>query len=157
MCGDVAHDHDVEEDKKVLCQVLGRLHLPETVDDDKIRTLKLLVHNVFTVPLLFHSLRLLTMPLGSSADRSETCPPATPSPNSTRRSARSMPTSWLDSARRNIDDSSSSTRCFAFWTTLCRWTTGRRRSRWGLGGGSGGYSSMSLARADGTWIGDRRA
>ena len=37
----------------MLCQVLGRLHLPETVDDDKIRTLKLLVHNVFTVPLLF--------------------------------------------------------------------------------------------------------
>ena len=46
----LAHD-DAEEDKKVLCQVLGRLHLPETVDDDKIRTLKLLVHNVFTVPL----------------------------------------------------------------------------------------------------------
>ena len=25
------------------------LHLPETVDDDKIRTLRLLVHNIFTV------------------------------------------------------------------------------------------------------------
>ena len=51
LCGFVyVHDHgDTEEDKKVLCQVLGRLHLPETVDDDKIRTLKLLVHNVFTV------------------------------------------------------------------------------------------------------------
>jgi condensin complex subunit 3 len=51
-CGDVTYDGDVEEDKKVLCQVLGRLHLPETVDDDKIRTLKLLVHNVFTVLFL---------------------------------------------------------------------------------------------------------
>jgi condensin complex subunit 3 len=42
MCGSVAHDGDgdVEEDKKVLCQVLGWLHLPETVDDDKIQTLK---------------------------------------------------------------------------------------------------------------------
>ncbi|KAH0826785.1 hypothetical protein J3R83DRAFT_5201 [Lanmaoa asiatica] len=40
---------DIEkEDKKALCQVLARLHLPETVDDDKIRTVKLLVHNVFT-------------------------------------------------------------------------------------------------------------
>ncbi|KAG6332139.1 hypothetical protein ID866_6950 [Astraeus odoratus] len=40
---------DVErEDKKVLCQVLGRLHLPETADDDKIRTLKLLIHNLST-------------------------------------------------------------------------------------------------------------
>lgn len=48
--GDGVNDHsDVEEDKKVLCQVLGRLDLPETVDDDKIRTLKLLVQNVFTV------------------------------------------------------------------------------------------------------------
>lgn len=50
MCANGANDHgDVEEDKKVLCQVLGRLYLPETVDDDKIRTLKLLVQNVFTV------------------------------------------------------------------------------------------------------------
>ena len=48
-CSDFNDHGDIEEDKKVLCQVLGRLHLPETVDDDKIRTLKLLVHNVFTV------------------------------------------------------------------------------------------------------------
>ena len=31
------HGH-AEVDKKVLCQVLGELYLPETVDDDKIRT-----------------------------------------------------------------------------------------------------------------------
>ncbi|KIK98064.1 hypothetical protein PAXRUDRAFT_824294 [Paxillus rubicundulus Ve08.2h10] len=37
-----------KEDKKVLCQVLTRLHLPENVDDDKIRTLKLLIYNIFT-------------------------------------------------------------------------------------------------------------
>jgi condensin complex subunit 3 len=42
----------VEDDKKVLCQILERVYLPETVDDDKIRTLKLLVHNVFTVRVL---------------------------------------------------------------------------------------------------------
>lgn len=38
-----------EEDKKVLYQVLGRLYLPDKVDDDKIRTLKLLLHNLNSV------------------------------------------------------------------------------------------------------------
>lgn len=52
----------VEDDKRVLCQVLGRVYLPETVDDDKIRTLKLLVHNVFTVRPLFLPV-LITHPL----------------------------------------------------------------------------------------------
>jgi condensin complex subunit 3 len=34
-------------DKKVLCQALNKLFLPlETDDDDKVRTLKLLVHNL---------------------------------------------------------------------------------------------------------------
>ncbi|KAL4079677.1 nuclear condensing complex subunit [Scleroderma citrinum] len=37
-----------KEDKKVLCLVLGRLHLPDTADDDKIRTIKLLIHNLGT-------------------------------------------------------------------------------------------------------------
>ena len=49
LCMVVVADDAVEDDKKVLCQVLGWLHLPETVDDHKIRTIKLLVHNVFTV------------------------------------------------------------------------------------------------------------
>ncbi|OAX38286.1 hypothetical protein K503DRAFT_718426 [Rhizopogon vinicolor AM-OR11-026] len=40
------NDDMIKEDKKVLCQVLGRLYLPEQVDDDKIRTLKLLLHNL---------------------------------------------------------------------------------------------------------------
>jgi len=36
-------------DKKVLCQALSKLSLlPETDDDDKVRTLKLLVHNLRT-------------------------------------------------------------------------------------------------------------
>jgi len=36
-------------DKKVLCQALGKLYLPpETDDDDKVRSLKLLVHNLRT-------------------------------------------------------------------------------------------------------------
>ena len=48
LCSNFSDHGDVEEDK-VLCQILGRLRLPETVDDDKVRTLKLLVHNVFTV------------------------------------------------------------------------------------------------------------
>ncbi|KAI6040837.1 nuclear condensing complex subunit [Pisolithus marmoratus] len=37
-----------KEDKKVLCQVLGRLYLPDAADDDKIRTIKLLIHNLGT-------------------------------------------------------------------------------------------------------------
>ncbi|KAG2136706.1 nuclear condensing complex subunit [Suillus clintonianus] len=39
-------DRMIKEDKKVLYQVLGRLYLPDKVDDDKIRTLKLLLHNL---------------------------------------------------------------------------------------------------------------
>ncbi len=39
----------LEEDKKVMCQVLGKLYIPDDVDDDKIRTLKLLVNNMISV------------------------------------------------------------------------------------------------------------
>ncbi|KAI0040302.1 ARM repeat-containing protein [Auriscalpium vulgare] len=35
-----------KDDKKVLCQVLNRLYVPPEVDDDKIRTLKLLILNI---------------------------------------------------------------------------------------------------------------
>lgn len=38
-----------EEDKKALCQMLGKLHMPDEVDDDKVRTLKLLVSNLRSV------------------------------------------------------------------------------------------------------------
>ncbi|KAI9449685.1 nuclear condensing complex subunit [Lactarius psammicola] len=39
----------LRDDKKVLCQALGKLYLPpETGDDDKVRTLKLLVENLRT-------------------------------------------------------------------------------------------------------------
>ena len=41
-----------EEDKKALCQMLGKLHLPQEVDDDKVRVLKLLVTNLRSVSLL---------------------------------------------------------------------------------------------------------
>ena len=41
-----------EEDKKALCQMLGKLHMPEEVDDDKVRVLKLLVMNLRSVSLL---------------------------------------------------------------------------------------------------------
>jgi len=39
----------LEDDKKVLCQLLGKLHLPDKVDDDQLRTLKLLMHNLRSV------------------------------------------------------------------------------------------------------------
>ncbi|KAG5641543.1 hypothetical protein DXG03_004802 [Asterophora parasitica] len=32
-----------KEDKKILCQLLGKLHIPETVEDDKIKELKVLM------------------------------------------------------------------------------------------------------------------
>ncbi|OBZ78081.1 Condensin complex subunit 3 [Grifola frondosa] len=35
-----------KDDKKALCQLLGKLYIPDVVDDDKIRTLKLLMHNL---------------------------------------------------------------------------------------------------------------
>ncbi|TFK48905.1 ARM repeat-containing protein [Heliocybe sulcata] len=35
-----------KEDKKALCQAFSKLYMPENVDDDKIRTLKLLMHNL---------------------------------------------------------------------------------------------------------------
>ncbi|KAH9930472.1 nuclear condensing complex subunit [Epithele typhae] len=37
-----------KEDKKALCQMLGKLHLPDEIDDDKIRALKVLVSNLRT-------------------------------------------------------------------------------------------------------------
>jgi len=37
------------DSKKVMCQLLGKLYLPDAVDDDKIKTLKLLVYNVQSV------------------------------------------------------------------------------------------------------------
>ncbi|EMD37496.1 hypothetical protein CERSUDRAFT_154154 [Gelatoporia subvermispora B] len=35
-----------KDDKKALCQLLSKLYIPDTVDDDKIRTLQLLIHNL---------------------------------------------------------------------------------------------------------------
>ncbi|KAI0941839.1 hypothetical protein AcV7_002413 [Taiwanofungus camphoratus] len=35
-----------KDDKKALCQLLGKLHIPDILDDDKLRTLKLLTHNL---------------------------------------------------------------------------------------------------------------
>lgn len=37
------------ESKKFLCQLLTKLHLPEAVDENKIKTLKLLIYNVQSV------------------------------------------------------------------------------------------------------------
>ncbi|KAF8636938.1 hypothetical protein AX17_003189 [Amanita inopinata Kibby_2008] len=37
-----------KEDKRVLMQMLSKLYIPDTIDDDKIRTLKLLIHCVQT-------------------------------------------------------------------------------------------------------------
>ncbi|KAG6908746.1 hypothetical protein DXG01_003450 [Tephrocybe rancida] len=33
-----------KEDKKVFCQLLGKLHIPDTADDDKVKELKVLMH-----------------------------------------------------------------------------------------------------------------
>ena len=41
----------VGEDKKGLCQLFGKLYIPDVIDDDKIRTLKLLIHNLRAVCL----------------------------------------------------------------------------------------------------------
>ncbi|THH31051.1 hypothetical protein EUX98_g3136 [Antrodiella citrinella] len=39
-------DELTKNEKKSLCQLLGKIYLPDVVDDDKVRTLKLLIHNV---------------------------------------------------------------------------------------------------------------
>jgi hypothetical protein len=50
----------IEEDKKVLCQMLGKLYIPDEVDDDKIRTLKLLMHTL-TLVNTFHVRTVLSL------------------------------------------------------------------------------------------------
>jgi hypothetical protein len=67
----------IEEDKKVLCQLLNKLYIPDTVDDYKIRSIKLLIDHlrtvsVFSFPLSF----FFGLPL-DSGDSGETLP-ATP-------------------------------------------------------------------------------
>lgn len=37
------------ENKKILCQLLSKLHLPDVVDEHDIKTLKLLIYNVQSV------------------------------------------------------------------------------------------------------------
>jgi len=94
------HGGGLEEDRKVLCQVLGRLYLPETVDDDKIKTVKLLVHNVFTVR---HSL----------------LPPILPLPLS-RPSALPPPPSGVPPQRRPVRDVSARNALSKFDTTISK-------------------------------------
>ena len=43
----------LEEDKKALCQLLGKLHLPDQIDDYKLRCLKVLMHNLNSVSHYF--------------------------------------------------------------------------------------------------------
>lgn len=56
-------DLDSGEDKKALCQLLGKLYIPDTVDDDKIRTLKLLMHNLRAVCIPHHLVLCLNVKL----------------------------------------------------------------------------------------------
>lgn len=43
--------HSTEDDKKILCQMLGKLYIPDEVDEDKVRTLKLLLTTLQEVRL----------------------------------------------------------------------------------------------------------
>lgn len=45
----------IEEDKKVLCQVLNKLHIPDTVDDYKVCSIKLLIDHLRAVSLRLYS------------------------------------------------------------------------------------------------------
>ena len=42
-------DGYAEDDRKVFCQLLGKLYLPEKVDEDKLKTVKLLMYNLHSV------------------------------------------------------------------------------------------------------------
>lgn len=93
----------VEEDKKTLCQLLGKLYLPDQVDDDKLRSLKLLIHNLSSVRLSLHSTPSFThSPSPHSAAHYATPPPETPSPNSKPASTKSTNSSWPTSTRMTI-------------------------------------------------------
>lgn len=111
----------------MLCQALGRLHLPEMVDDDKIRMLKLLVHNVFTV-CRFRFLRACTdiFALFTSVDPSEMSLHAVHLQSSTPRSARNMRTSYPILARKSIANLRSLRGCSSFWTILYHWMMVKR-------------------------------
>jgi len=50
---------DAEEDKKVLCQLLNKLYIPDVVDDHKIRSLKLLMDNLRAVSSPYNSLKAI--------------------------------------------------------------------------------------------------
>lgn len=54
----------LEDDKKVLCQLLNKLHIPDVVDDYRIRSLKLLMDTLKMVSLTAQSsLKLALMSL----------------------------------------------------------------------------------------------
>jgi condensin complex subunit 3 len=40
-----------EDEKKILCQLFSKLYIPEIIDDDKVRTLKLLMYNLHSVSI----------------------------------------------------------------------------------------------------------
>jgi len=50
---------DAEEDKKVLCQLLNKLYIPDVVDDHKIRSLKLLMDNLRAVSSPYNPLKAI--------------------------------------------------------------------------------------------------
>jgi hypothetical protein len=99
-----------EDDKKALVGFITRIDLPETLDDDKVRTLKMLVRRIFmvcsrpsTYPLFLSSFRslshhptLLSIDLIScySVTLSQTPPPPTPSRNLRKTSRPCMLSSW---------------------------------------------------------------
>ena len=55
-----------EEEKKALYQMLGKLYLPDEVDADKVRVLKLLVNNLRAVSVVY---ALIVLPAQSELIR----------------------------------------------------------------------------------------
>lgn len=109
---------DVEDDKKVLCQLLNKLHIPDTVDDDQIKELKLLMHNLRLVgPLFPYFVHILMFPL-KSVVHLVTLLPGTPLPSSKQRFARSSRNSWKALMKTSIGSWNSCRSCSHSWMTL---------------------------------------
>ena len=72
----------VEEDKRVLCQMLNKLHVPDVVDDYRIRSVKLLMDNLRAVSWpTYHILIEIEILYENSDDPCEIPPVTQPSQN----------------------------------------------------------------------------
>jgi hypothetical protein len=113
----------LEEDKRILCQMLGKLYIPDEVDVDKIRTLKLLIDNVSSVNTASLLMSFIEPEGRDSADHLM-IPLRTTRLESLRRPyKRSSKKNWRASVKLNIESLRSFRNSSTFWMISCPKTT----------------------------------